>query len=1384
MSALHVSLRVATRIWETAIALVVGVYLVLIVALLALRYVLLPQADTLRPWIEQQVGQAIGLPLHIGAVQTQWSGLMPQFTLRNVRVDAPDGTPALQLAEVQADPSWTSLPRLTPIFDRIVVRGADFTLTRPDPDHLELGGLRFALSGGSGDTARAFADWLLRQHEVALLDSRLTWIDQAAGAPPLPLTRVNLVLRNGFIRHRAALTATPSPAIAGPIDLRADFRQPLLARHPSDVQQWRGQVYALLPDAQLAAVQSQVPLHNPWPVQAGAGSLRVWLEVDRGRPEQLTADLALRDARVQTHAGAPPLALQSLSGRVQWTRLAQGERVALRRLALRTAAGAALAPTDALWQQQLRGGQRESSLLLTAADLGALARLAEALPLPAPWPARLQQLQPQGRVRDVEARWSAPVAAQATASAASAAVSLPPRYSIKAQFSDLGWRSPAQPALPADADAARWREQAHALAAALQLSADIPGAQGLSGQIDASQDGGTLSFTLGSDGGIDLPLLYQQPLRFSRLAADVRWVRGSDGLLRVQTRQLNFDNADLAGSASVSWRQARDGLGQLDLDGRLTRADARAVWRYLPIAVDAHARDYLRSAIAAGSARDVRFAAHGPVADFPYDQPGKPGEFTVQADITGGVFNAAPRQPLPRGQVVQPDTAQANSDWPVFRRVGGRLTVTGRGLSVQNARAEVLGARLSGIDANLPSFHDAILSVRGQAQADAAAALRYLTASPIDTQLDHLFAPVKASGPLRLDLALQLPLHDLHAATVEGTAKLAGVDVRWRPGLPRAADVTGTVQFHTHGFDLDLRAPDVLGGPLRLSGGEQPGQPLALTAQGRIDAAALRASADVPGWLRSLGQVFSGQTAYTVDIHHTPGSAATSYTLRSDLQGMAVDLPAPLGKAAATPGPLMMTATPAGGGDLSLQLSAGDGQLRAAYVLGPPGADGQRAVRSGGIALGPDAPLPQPAQGVQANVRLPALDVDQWTRAIERLRPAATGGTTGGLDPQALLPTTVALDVGRLTVMHRVFDRVVVGAQHSGNDWRANIDAQQLSGFVSWQGAAGGGPGAITARLARLTLPKSSDADVDRLLDEQPSSIPALDISAEQVDLHGHRFSDLQLQAVNRGSGAQRAWQLTRFSLRGPGAVLTGSGSWSAIGEQLSAPGQAPAGPARRTRMRFDLAISNAGEVLAGLGKPGLIRGGKGSIRGELAWIGSPLALDYPTLSGDFTLALGSGQFLKADPGIAKLLGVLSLQSIPRRFTLDFRDLFASGFAFDSVDADVSVQSGVARTDDFRMRGVSATVRISGSANLAQETQNLRVVVIPEINAGAASLAYALVNPVVGLGTFLAQMIAREPLARALTHVYDITGTWLSPEVKDVSLPAPPATGSATPSAP
>ena len=193
-----------------------------------------------------------------------------------------------------------------------------------------------------------------------------------------------------------------------------------------------------------------------------------------------------------------------------------------------------------------------------------------------------------------------------------------------------------------------------------------------------------------------------------------------------------------------------------------------------------------------------------------------------------------------------------------------------------------------------------------------------------------------------------------------------------------------------------------------------------------------------------------------------------------------------------------------------------------------------------------------------------------------------------------------------------------------------------------------------------------------------------------------------------------------------------------------------------------------SGSLLGRLGMKDVVRQASGVLEGQIAWMGSPLKIDYPSLQGGFSVNVQAGQFLQAEPGIAKLLGVLSLQALPRRLTLDFRDVFSQGFRFDFLRGDVTVANGLAYTNNLQMKGVNAAVLMEGSADIARETQDLKVVVVPELNAGTATLIATVINPAVGLGSFLAQLFLQRPLIESATQEFHVDGSWSDPQVRKV----------------
>jgi uncharacterized protein YhdP len=396
-----------------------------------------------------------------------------------------------------------------------------------------------------------------------------------------------------------------------------------------------------------------------------------------------------------------------------------------------------------------------------------------------------------------------------------------------------------------------------------------------------------------------------------------------------------------------------------------------------------------------------------------------------------------------------------------------------------------------------------------------------------------------------------------------------------------------------------------------------------------------------------------------------------------------------------------------------------------------------------------------------------ALNLDQWLALGRELygtdgkadtAGAAAGPAAPGL-AQYIVPDAMAARTAELVFDERKLADVVVGASHQKGTWQASIHSRQATGYLTWdEGPGGQGLGKVTARLASLVIPESAANEVKDLLASDKArivTIPALDIVAEQFELANKKFGRLELAASNVTAAAGREWRIDRLSVVNPDGVLRASGRWNAREG------------ASNTGLNFTLDIHDAGKLLDRLGFPETLRNGKGKLSGDVAWSGLPYSLDIPSLSGKVQMSVEDGQFLKQDPGAAKLLGVLSLQALPRLLKFDFHDVFAEGLAFDAITANATITRGVAKTDNLKMRGVAATVLMDGTADIANESTNLHVVVIPEFNLGNGALVYGLaVNPVIGLGSYLAQLFLRAPMMKAMTYQLQVTGPWKAPIIK------------------
>jgi uncharacterized protein YhdP len=361
------------------------------------------------------------------------------------------------------------------------------------------------------------------------------------------------------------------------------------------------------------------------------------------------------------------------------------------------------------------------------------------------------------------------------------------------------------------------------------------------------------------------------------------------------------------------------------------------------------------------------------------------------------------------------------------------------------------------------------------------------------------------------------------------------------------------------------------------------------------------------------------------------------------------------------------------------------------------------------------------------------------------------------------------LQTPQLRLQGRVLQQVRASLQQAANrrDWQVKLQSTQASGELEWI-TPPGQPPQLLARLTHLALPQREAEQVEEWLDEAQAALPKLDLQVESFELRGRPLGKLKVLAD--GAAAGRDWTLQQLSLEHPDAQLQASGIWRGVD--------------RRTQLNWQHDIANSGRWLDGLGFMNTVRGGKGQLKGGLSWRGSPLSPAFKDMDGQFSIALEEGQFLKADPGVARLLGILSLQSLPRRLLFDWRDVFSGGFAFDEFAGDVLIRQGVASTTNLRMRGLQANVLMDGSADLSAETTELKVLVVPNLDAGGATLAYTAINPAIGLTTFLAQLLLRKPIEAANTTQLRISGPWADPKVEKIERNAATASAPASKATP
>ena len=854
-----------------------------------------------------------------------------------------------------------------------------------------------------------------------------------------------------------------------------------------------------------------------------------------------------------------------------------------------------------------------------------------------------------------------------------------------------------------------------------------PGFSGFSGSFAGDDQRGKFDLA-GSEAALELPQIFADSrLPLSRAGIDGRWKRSAQGL-ELHLDRVHFANRDAAGTAGGVYRPRADGPGEIELTAQLSRADATRVWRYLPRVVGDTTRDWVREAIQAGRAGAASLQLRGDLADFPFAD-GERGLFQVDVSVSGVRLAYAPA-------------------WPAIDDISGKLRFKGSEMRVEADRGRVGDAAIGATTAVIAALGngDEVLELRGTAAGPTQGFLDFVSGSPVAELIGNATDAYRASGDGALSLSLSLPLRRLDQSQVDGEYRFADNVVRLAQALPPLEQASARVGFDSNGVRLADASAVLLGEPVAADGGTRPDGSLVILASGTATARALQQET---GW--AVLEHVEGRTAWTCRIAVADGRAVVD--VDSTLRDFGSSLPPPLAKAAGEDLPLnVQLEIGSRGARQHWRVRMGE-QIRAEVARRQTGA-GQWLMLRAGVAVG--APLRMADGGVMAAIQMPALDLDAWRavvaeRAASDGQDAANGARLAGF----------ALRSERLTLFGEEISEVDTRAVADAGGWRGQIRSAAVEGEFDWRSRD---KGALKAHFKRLALGRPAQRGgeaIRKAAEAAPDALPALDITADEFHVRGMALGRLSLFARNEGG----RWSMERLKLSSDHGEINGAGDWT---------------PGGSTELGFDVAVSDVGGYLAQIGYPEAVRRGKATLSGELGWQGAPSEVDYGSLKGRMEVVVEEGQFTKLEPGVGRLLGVLSLQSLPRRITLDFRDVFSEGFAFERIAGDLEVAQGVMHTDSLAIRGPAARIRLRGEVDLATEAQNLKVAVQPTltesvaVGAALANSAAGIINPVAGLVTYLAQKIMEDPIEKLFSYEYAVTGGWDDPKVEQIRAEVPP----------
>lgn len=1032
----------------------------------------------------------------------------------------------------------------------------------------------------------------------------------------------------------------------------------------------------------LAALAGLLP--NPPPLASGTAEVQLWVELEDGAARSATANFVLADVTAGASgddATTPEGTPFSARGRFEFSRDSGGWLVAADEFVMTTANGQ--------WP--------ESSLTLRAAadDAGELERLTgratwidfdmlrHVAPLaPADYRNAFGELVLSGIVRDLDLSILEPASPDR-------------RFNGTARLEQVG--------------IAPWR--------------GFPGLRGFSGRLRADQAGGRLEIDA-ADVQVSLPAWFAEPIVVRQAAGTVIWRRGEAGTT-ILSDSVRLGTADIDSQSSLQVTLPADGGSPLlDLHSHWSAASIGVVERYLPVNIMKPGLiRWLRDALVEGEVTAATTRFSGALREFPFDDG--EGTFRTEAHVEDGLLRYA-------------------GSWPQVEDIDVDLVIDNTRLYTVDNSAMSAGNRVVDARLEIPNLRSPVLLIDAQAAGTLDGIHRFALQSPIGSLFGGHLDRVDVEGDASFHLQLNYPVLDRERYTFSAAFASDGGTVAI-DGLPAPiTDIRGGVTVTRDALRADALVGRFLGSPITIelarAGDAAPGLSVIARARGSMTAEGLVEGLGVP-----LAGRLEGSTTFEAAVRFPePGVGSSdplSIDIGSDLNGLALELPEPLGKPAGTVRPLALRLEFAGEGRIAATGSLSDAaQWRLAFTREDAGWDLDR----GTVAFGGAVPGEPRSRGLHVEGHTRRLDVDAW------LALADAGSADPGVGERI---RSIDLLVDELAVIGQELSRHRLVVDRSALDWVVQLEGEEAVGSLRLPYDFASGR-AIELAMQKLTLPGGDGAPAGEPLAD-PRTLPPIVVQADDFSLGNRHLGSLAAEFSRTPRGLIAETVETSSATFG----IIGSASW-VIDESD------PAG--QRTFVSGRLTSSDAMQTLQQLGYQPGIESDSMDLQFDVSWSGGPRQDFLATLEGDVGVRFGGGQLNEVEPGAGRVFGLMSIVALPRRLSLDFSDVFDRGFGFDEITGNFRLEDGQAYTCDLSLKGPAADVGIVGRTGLVTRSYQQAAVVSANVGNTLPVVGAVVAGPQVAAALLIFSQIFKKPLQEMGQVYYGIEGPWEDPVVDGI----------------